>query len=64
MTRRNYFKINQVLQERLQEDKDARQLSIWREAIKNNNGGCPTEVKEYLDKHLEGWFEADDDQTN
>ena len=58
--KKNYLKINQVLQE----DKDARQLSIWREAIKNGSGGCPDKVKEYLDKNLEGWLEVDDDQTN
>jgi ribosomal RNA-processing protein 8 len=58
-------KKNRTTPELEQEYKDATKLSNWKQALKGKGRAkCPDEVKQYLDKNLEGWRTTDDDGSD
>ena len=49
----------------IQESRDAAKIVQWRNSLKGGSSTqvCPLEVKQYLDKHLIGWYSNFDDRA-
>ena len=59
-------KNNRASLDSIQEYKDARKLSRWKSSLTNKykRRKCPDEVREYLDVHLPGWREVEEEETS
>jgi len=52
---RNILDKNKRIGELEQENKDAKKLGHWKDALNCKGGNCSVELREYLDENLPGW---------